>query len=379
MSQVTPGFRRFGEALFALLVETVEDYAIFAMDADGTIVHWNAGAARITGYSEEDILGQQIDILFTPEQIAEGAPARELQVARDTGRAEDERWHMRKDGGRFFALGIVVPLRKADGSLVGFGKILRDRTDIKEMQETLKKRTERLEEEDRQKNRFLATLSHELRNPLAPLTNAVAILRVHSRNAPRLLPIVDLMDRQLDRLEGLVDDLLDVTRITQGKLRLRKVRMDLTQVVREAADAIRISAESRNVTVTLAAPPDPVFVEGDRQRLLQVFGNLLENAAKFTPEGGSISAVVDDETPEAVVRVRDTGVGIRPEDAERIFELFTQGSVALDEAREGLGLGLAIVRDLVAMHGGSVQAQSAGVDKGSEFIVRLPAIVAETR
>jgi PAS domain S-box-containing protein len=379
MSKVTPGFRRFGEALFALLVETVEDYAIFAMDADGTIVHWNAGAARITGYSEEDILGQQIDILFTPEQIAEGAPARELQVARDTGRAEDERWHMRKDGGRFFALGIVVPLRKADGSLVGFGKILRDRTDIKEMQETLKKRTERLEEEDRQKNRFLATLSHELRNPLAPLTNAVAILRVHSRNAPRLLPIVDLMDRQLDRLEGLVDDLLDVTRITQGKLRLRKVRMDLTQVVREAADAIRISAESRNVTVTLAAPPDPVFVEGDRQRLLQVFGNLLENAAKFTPEGGSISAVVDDETPEAVVRVRDTGVGIRPEDAERIFELFTQGSVALDEAREGLGLGLAIVRDLVAMHGGSVQAQSAGVDKGSEFIVRLPAIVAETR
>jgi len=379
MSNVTPGFRRLGEALFALLVETVEDYAIFAMDVDGAIVHWNAGAARITGYSEADVLGRPLDILFTREQIAEGAPARELQVARDTGRAEDERWHERKDGGRFFALGIVVPLRTTAGTLVGFGKILRDRTDIKEMQETLKKRTERLEEEDRQKNRFLATLSHELRNPLAPLTNAAAILRVHAREAPRLSPIVDLMDRQLERLEGLVDDLLDVTRITHGKLRLRKVRIDLSQLVREAADATRGVVEPRNITLTVGAPPDPVHVEGDRQRLLQIFGNLLENAAKFTPAGGSISVVVDVENPEIVVRVRDSGVGIRPDEAERIFELFTQGSVALDESREGLGLGLAIVRDLVAMHGGTVQAQSAGVDKGSEFIVRLPAAVADAR
>jgi PAS domain S-box-containing protein len=372
VSTLTPAFRRLGEALFALLVETVEDYAIFAMDVDGTIVHWNAGAARITGYSEADVLGQPLDILFTPEQIAEGAPARELQVARDTGRAEDERWHLRKDGGRFFALGIVVPLRTTDGTLVGFGKILRDRTDIKETQETLKKRTERLEEDDRQKDRFLATLSHELRNPLAPLANAVAILRIQAREVPRLLPMVELMDRQVERLEGLVDDLLDVTRITHGKLRLRSVRIDIAQLVREAGESTRGIVEPRNIALTVAVPPEPVPVDGDRQRLLQVFGNLLENAAKFTPAGGSISVVVDVETPEAVVRVRDTGVGIRPEEAERIFELFTQGTISLDEATGGLGLGLAIVRDLVAMHGGSVQAQSAGVDKGSEFIVRLP-------
>ncbi|HEX6792926.1 MAG TPA: PAS domain-containing sensor histidine kinase [Casimicrobiaceae bacterium] len=364
--------RDLGGKLFQLLVETVPDYAIFAMDTDGRIVHWNAGAARTTGYEEADVLGKRLNILFTPEQIADGTPERELRVAEETGRAEDERWHVRKDGTRFWAFGIVVPLRAADGSLLGFGKILRDRTDLKEMQENLRARADVLEEADKNKNRFLATLSHELRNPLAPLANSVEILRRYGRDEGKFLPIVDLMDRQLARLGRLVDDLLDVTRISQGKLTLRKERLNLSDLVDEAVQASKVLVDARGIDLRVATCTSPMSVDGDHHRLLQVFINLIENAAKFTPEGGNIFVVLDVEAPEAVVRIRDNGVGIGPEDAERIFDLFAQARPALDETRLGLGIGLAIVRDLVTLHGGTVQAQSAGQGKGSEFIVRLP-------
>lgn len=365
--------RNVGDMLFQLLVETVPDYAIFAMDREGRIVHWNAGATRTTGYEEQDVLGKRFNILFTPEQIADGTPDRELRVAEETGRAEDERWHMRKDGSRFWAFGIVVPLRATDGSLLGFGKILRDRTDVKEMQENLKARSELLEEADKNKNRFLATLSHEFRNPLTPLANSVEILRRYGQDDPKILPIVDVMHRQLGRLGRLVDDLLDLTRISQGKLTLRNDRLNLPEIVNEAVQASAGLFDARSLEVRVAVClPSPVIVDGDRHRLLQVFTNLVENAAKFTPEGGNIFVVLDVEDPEAVVRIRDDGVGIRAEDADQIFQLFAQARPALDETRPGLGIGLAVVRDLVAMHGGTVQAQSAGEGKGSEFIVRLP-------
>ena len=364
--------RELGERLFQLLVETVPDYAIFAMDTDGRIVHWNDGATRTTGYAEEEVLGKRLNILFTPEQIVDGTPERELRLAEETGRAEDERWHARKDGTRFWAFGIVVPIRGADGSLLGFGKILRDRTDLKEMQENMKARAELLEQADRNKNRFLATLSHELRNPLAPLVNSVEILRRYGRDQGKVLPIVDVMDRQLARLGRLVDDLLDVTRISQGKIELRKEPLDLSDLVDEAVQAVRALADARQLNLRVATCTFPVTVDGDHDRLLQVFINLLENAAKFTPEGGGVFVVLEVEKPEAVVRIRDNGVGFSAEDAEKIFELFAQARPALDETQRGLGIGLAIVRDLVAMHGGTVQAQSAGQGNGSEFIVRLP-------
>ena len=364
--------REVGDKLFQLLVETVAEYAIFAMDKDGRIVHWNAGAARTTGYDEEDVLGKPLDILFTPEQIDDGIPDRELRVAEQTGRAEDERWHVRKDGSRFWAFGVVVPLRGKNGSLLGFGKILRDRTDLKEMQENLRARKAVLEEADQNKNRFLATLAHELRNPLAPLMQSVEILRRYRRDDGKVLPIVDLMERQLDRLGHLVDDLLDITRISQGRLALRKQRIDLQSLVDEAVQASRAHVDTRGIDLRVTSCTPPVAVDGDHHRLLQVFANLLENAVKFTPEGGHVFVVLDIEPPEAVVRIRDNGLGFGAEDAERIFELFAQARPALDETRPGLGIGLAIVRDLVTMHGGTVQAQSEGPGQGSEFIVRLP-------
>jgi signal transduction histidine kinase len=182
------------------------------------------------------------------------------------------------------------------------------------------------------------------------------------------------MDRQLLRLSRLVEDLLDLTRIGQGKLAVAREPLDLNPLLLESTEAVRPLAEARDIELVVEAACAGAFVAGDRYRLLQVFTNLLDNAIKFTPIGGKIMAILDVEEPEAVVRVRDTGVGFRAEDAERIFELFAQAHPALDQTRLGLGLGLAIVRDLVAIHGGTVQAQSAGEEKGSEFIVRLPLI-----
>jgi len=365
-------FREFGEELFRLLVETVQDYAIFAMDAQGRIVHWNEGARRITGYDEHEVLGDPLSVIFTPEQIEAGVPERELEAAAATGRSEDERWHVRKDGSRFWALGVVVPLRAPDGSLRGYGKILRDRTDLKELQENLKARADSLHEDDKRKNVFLATLSHELRNPMAPLANAIHLLRVHARDLPQLAQLAELMDRQMRQLRRLVDDLLDVTRITQSKLGLSRARVDLVALVDDTIDSARSQADAQRVRLHRVVVTDvPVQVDADRERLQQVLGNLLDNALKFTPAGGEIFISVDIERPEAVVRVRDTGVGIEPADNPRIFELFAQGESRHDGAA-GLGLGLSLVRDIVAMHGGSVQALSDGPGKGSEFIVRLP-------
>jgi signal transduction histidine kinase len=240
------------------------------------------------------------------------------------------------------------------------------------MQENLRSRGAALEAADRNKDRFLATLAHELRNPLAPLVNSVEILRRYGRGDGRVLPIVDLMERQLDRLRRLVDDLLDVTRISQGRLTLRRQTLDLSDLIDEAVQASRALVNARGIDLRVASCTPPVRVDGDHHRLLQVFTNLLENAAKFTPENGNVFVVLDVEPPEAVIRIRDNGIGIRAEDADRIFELFAQARPALDETRPGLGIGLAIVRDLVTMHGGTVQAQSSGPGNGSEFIVRLP-------
>jgi PAS domain S-box-containing protein len=372
MTQASSDSRQFGEALFHLLVQTVEDYAIFAMDAEGRIVHWNAGAARTTGYAEEEVLGKPLTMIFTPEQIAAGLPEQELATAAETGRAEDERWHVRKDGARFWALGVVVPLRGPDGALRGFGKILRDRTDLKQLQESLKARADLLAEGEQRKNVFLATLSHELRNMLAPLANCVHILRQQGPRVPTPTPLVEMMERQIHQLRRLVDDLLDVTRITQGRLALSKERVDLARLVAQTAESMRAEIEASGLDFHVLLPAYPIAVDADFQRLQQVLVNLLHNSRKFTPEGGQVAVTLETEEPEAVIRVRDTGIGISAAEIERIFELFTQADGVREQRHAGLGIGLSLVRDLVALHGGTVQATSPGEGKGSEFTVRLP-------
>ena len=230
----------------------------------------------------------------------------------------------------------------------------------------------RLHESDRNKDEFLSMLAHELRNPLAPILNAVYLLdRVDPRD-PRAGHLRPIISRQVHHLERLVADLLDVARIRSGKIRLTLERTDLGEVARRCVQAIQASKSAEDHELGVALPPDSVFVNGDPVRLEQVLGNLLDNAIKYTPAGGSIRVSLAREPEEAVLRVRDTGVGIARDMLPRIFELFTQVETSLDRSQGGLGLGLAVVRNIIERHGGSVVAESPGLGQGSEFIVRLP-------
>jgi PAS domain S-box-containing protein len=360
----------FGEHVFRLLVDTVEDYAMCALDPSGHIVYWNAGAVRTFGYSVEEALGQPLSMLFTPDDIAEGIPQKELTVAAQQGRSEDERWQQRKDGGRFWAMGIVVPVPDSNGTVLGFGKILRDRTDLKEVHEALRNRATELARSDENKNVFLATLAHELRNPLGVLMTSADLLRKSAAVSPARL--ADMIDRQVRHAKALVDDLLDIARVGQKKLQLRRTALDLRDTIRQAAEMTQALIRSRDHVLHLNQPQSPLVVAGDANRLLQIFVNLLNNAAKFTEPGGQISVTADLEDNEAVVRVVDNGVGIAPEQLPTIFDLFSQAHPTVAGSQLGVGIGLSLTRDLVALHEGTIQVRSAGLGKGSEFTVRVP-------
>jgi PAS domain S-box-containing protein len=616
----------FGGELLRLLVENVRDFAIFALDADGRVSTWNAGAERVFGWSEAEVLGRDGAVMFTPEDRAAGVPVQELASARDSGRAEDERWHLRKDGTRFFASGVVVPVHR-DGRLRGYGKVCRDITDrvrteaalqrseeryrrlveqsplstqilapdgrtlrvnrawealwginlardfpgynvradpqleafglkplierafageavdlpavpyaldrgryagqvrwvgavmypirdaggrVEEVvlihrditeqraaQEALRESEERqrkladnlpngfiyqiahgpggdrrftyvsagveavcglaparaladplalyrmvleedvpallaseeaayrsgrpfdhrfrvrtpdgrvrwlhcrsasralpggggvwdglaldvtepkaaedaLREADRRKDQFMAVLAHELRNPLAPVRNALELLRLRSGDPGALARLREMMERQVGNLVRLVDDLLDVSRIATGKVRLQPRRVDLADVVRQAAADARPAFEAKGVPLHAPEPP-PVWVSGDPTRLAQVIDNLLTNALKFTPPGGEVElSLAGVSGGRAALTVRDTGAGIEPEMLARLFVPFSQADRTLDRSQGGLGLGLAIVKGLAELHGGEVRAESAGRGSGATFVVTLP-------
>jgi signal transduction histidine kinase len=229
-----------------------------------------------------------------------------------------------------------------------------------------------VQEADHRKNEFLSMLAHELRNPLAPIRNAVHLLRLRGGQEPELNAIRDLIDRQVQQLVRLVDDLLDISRITRGKIRLQNEPLSVAAVVAQAVETSRPLIDARRQTLTVTLPDEPLQVQGDPVRLAQVLGNLLNNAAKYTEEGGKIALTAAREGDEVVLRVRDSGVGIPADMLASIFELFTQVEHSLDRSQGGLGIGLTLVRRLVEMHGGRVQAVSGGAGQGSEFTVRLP-------
>jgi signal transduction histidine kinase len=231
---------------------------------------------------------------------------------------------------------------------------------------------EALREADQRKDEFLAMLAHELRNPLTPLRNAAHLIRRGGADRAVVGRSLELIQHEVDQMVRLVDDLLDVSRITSGKVRLRKRIVDLQEVALHALDTARPLIEARKHKLTVSA--EPVRIEADPTRMEQVVANLLNNAAKYTGEGGNVWLSVTQEGPEAILKVRDTGIGIPGEMLPKIFDLFTQLNRSLDRSQGGLGVGLTLVRRLVEMHGGSVQASSAGPDQGSEFVVRLPAL-----
>src|SRR5262245_26931976 len=262
----------------------------------------------------------------------------------------------------------------ADGKPLYCHGVMQDLTERKQMEEWIRRQTGVLREADRRKDDFPATLAHELRNPLAPLRNAVQILALRGDDSAVVAQTNELMDRQIQQMVRLVDDLLEVSRIGQGKISLQKAPVDLAEVVATAVETSRPLIESHRHKLTVLLPDRPVRVEADAARLAQVLSNLLNNAAKYTEDGGRIELIAERVREEAVLRVRDNGVGIDPEALPQVFDMFMQVESSTDRSQGGLGIGLTLVRRLVEMHGGKIEARSAGLGKGSEFLVRLPAL-----
>ena len=356
------------EESFRLLVDSIQDYAIFMLDRDGNVASWNRGAQKIKGYRADEIIGKSVSTFYPKEAIDRQWPQQELALARAQGRFEDEGWRLRKDGTRFWANVIITALYDASGRFQGFGKVTRDMTE--------RKRIEALEGSERRVNEFLAMLAHELRNPLAPIRNALDLMRLKAGNAGSDEWARTIIDRQVTQLTRLVDDLLDVGRITSGKIVLKKERVDLSAAVLRAAESCQPAARARQQTIDVATAPAPLAVDGDPIRLNQIVLNLLNNAVKYTPDGGRIDVSVARDGDWAMLRVRDNGIGMPPELLANAFDLFVQGERSLARTEGGLGIGLTVVRQLAALHGGSVVARSEGPGQGSEFIVLLPALPA---
>ena len=359
------------EQRLRLLMDGIQDYAIVMLDRAGRVISWNVGAQRITGYRSEEITGRHFSCFYPPEAIERHLPDKHLYLADADGRCENEGWRVRKDGTSYWANVILTSLYEAPDEPRGYAMVLRDLTD--------RKRVESLEESERQINEFLAMLGHELRNPLAPIRNALDLMRINAGSDTTQEWARSVIDRQVAQLSRLVDDLLDVSRITSGKIVLQRESMELNAVVLHAVDATRPQIEARKQTLEVNVSREPVPVDADFTRLSQVVMNLVNNAAKYTPRGGQIRIDVLREGANAVVRVRDTGIGMSAELKSRVFDLFVQGDRSLDRAEGGLGIGLTLVKRLVELHGGSVEALSEGPGQGSEFIFRLPLLDEATK
>lgn len=358
---------RVSEEWHRALVEQVKDYAIFRTDLQGVATSWNEGVRRVLGYEEAEFIGLDCAKLFTPEDAATGVPVRELESAAETGTASNDRWMVRRDGTRFWASGTTSGLRDQAARLVGYAKVMRDLTEQKHAEEELKKA-------DRAKDEFLAMLAHELRNPLAPIRTALAIQRQPKADRLAIERSQEMMARQLGHMVRLIDDLLDVGRITKGQIELRKEWADLNAILDTAIETSRPLIEAGRHVLTQDRSGQPIHLNADPTRVSQAVANLLNNAAKYTPDGGRIRVVAElaGDGREAVIRVQDNGAGIAPDMLPRIWGLFTQADQTLGRSRGGLGIGLTLVKRLVEMHGGSVEAHSGGLGRGSEFVIHLP-------
>ena len=355
-------------AWLAAIIESSDD-AIVSKTLDGYVTSWNPGAVRLFGYQPGEIIGRPVTTIIPPELHSEELDV--LTKLRGGERVEDfETVRVTKDGRRIEVSLTVSPVRDEDGTIVGASKIARDITE--------RKRAEReLREADKRKDEFLAVLAHELRNPLATLRNAAELMRRARHERPELQVACDIMDSQLRHMSRLVDDLLDVARIGSGHVQLVREFIELGSLVHSIEASMSSIFQASGQELKVSASSAPIYVHADRTRLVQVFSNLLQNANKYTPSGGRIDIDVRREADDAVVTVRDTGYGIPAEMLRSVFELYVQVDPSSQRTRGGLGIGLALAKRLVDLHGGTIEAHSAGEQQGSVFIVRLP--VSEAR
>lgn len=375
---------RESEERYRLIIEGVRDYAIFLVDLSGLVTSWNPGAERLLGYRENEIIGKPAEIIFTADDRALGAPEAEMRGARENGRAQDRRRHQRQDGTKFWADGLMEALYTDDNkTLTGYVKIMRDNTALYLAEEERKQlllseqaARHKAEEASRLKDEFLATVSHELRTPLNAIYGWAKILRSGRLDSDAAGNAVEIIERNARAQIQLIEDLLDVSRMITGKLRLEVQPVEPQAIILNQIDAVRPAADAKSIELKTDFNSSISVIYADPNRLQQIIWNLLSNAVKFTANGGLVKIELRAVDSEIEICVKDSGEGIAAKFLPFIFDRFRQAEEVTTRLHGGLGLGLAIVKNLIEMHGGRIWAESPGIGRGSTFTVRLPQIAA---
>jgi PAS domain S-box-containing protein len=378
---------RRSEERFRLLIEGVAEYAIFMLDPNGKVATWNSGAERIKGYKADEIIGQHFSIFYPPEVRESGWTDHELRVAAEKGSFVDTGWRLRKDGTTFWAHVTITALRSESGRLLGYAKLTRDMSEAKRVEAIEldnQQREDMLDAErsarmaaqraTRIKDEFLATLSHELRTPLnAILGWTQVLLRGDSHRGPDAQRrAIEVIDRNARAQVQLIDDLLDLSRITTGKMRLDLHQISFTSVVQAALDSAQPSADAKGIRLKAILGASQDTISADSARLQQVVWNLLTNAIKFTPKGGQVQVLLQRVNSHLELSVSDTGIGISASYLPHVFDRFSQRDSSTTRTYGGLGLGLAISKQLVELHAGTIRVASQGEGLGATFSVQLP-------
>ena len=370
-----------------LIVNSAVEHAIISLDREGRVTSWNPGAERIFGYEAGEMMGRTLDVICTPEDTADGHLKNEARRALAEGRAGGENWLVRRDGTRLWANCAMLPMTaRPGGEPSGFVKILRDETAALQARQALEQTSlflrDALHDAERAraeavaageaKDHFLAVLSHELRTPLMPILMAVGTLARRTDLPPMIAGAFEMIQRNVQLEARFIDELLDMTRISRGKMEIVRREMDLHEAARRAVEVSMPDIQEKEQRLTVVLDAANHVMSGDFARLQQAMWNLLKNASKFTPEGGAIRLSTRDEPSRVVVEITDTGIGMEPEATERIFRAFEQADRSITQQFGGLGLGLAIAKGTVEAHGGELSAASPGRGLGATFTVSLP-------
>jgi len=369
-SSHAPGDQSLCARLLELWPRQETEFALLCLDPHGRIVGTSGAVEKVLGHAPDELTGQPMSVFFTDEDLQMRIDRHERDSALSAGFSEDDRWHVRRDGTRIWVDGTLTAIHDDGGRCIGFVKVMRDRTDVRSQIEALDNRAAALRQTLQRKDRELVTAAHELANPLGPLLQACHLLG--QADAAQTQRLREVIGRQLETLRRLIGDLRAAADPLGRRPELSLGRFELQALLGEVVQACEPQAAAHGQTLELLVPQGAIRIEADPARLHQVVLNLITNAIKYTPAGGRVWVKASVEGRDAVIRVEDTGVGIAPDMLPRIFELFTQESDSRHLSEGGMGVGLAVVKALVDLHGGTVEVRSDGRGKGSHFTVRLP-------